>query len=108
VDRAERDAFEAFVAASGPRLLRTALFFTGDRGHAEDLLQITLERIARRWSRLEGSPEAYARVVMADHALLGITVGTVKSTGHRGLEKLRVLFPELDDARPENVAKEPS
>jgi len=34
---------------------------TGDYGHAEDLLQTALERTARRWTRLDGAPEAYAR-----------------------------------------------
>lgn len=33
--------FEELVAASGERLLRTAVLLTGDRHHAEDLLQST-------------------------------------------------------------------
>jgi RNA polymerase sigma-70 factor (sigma-E family) len=60
--------FEQFVAASGSRLLRTAYLLTGDLGEAEDLLQTTLERTARRWHRLSGAPEAYARVVLANLA----------------------------------------
>lgn len=54
-------AFEAFVRASGPSLLRTAYLLTGDRGLAEDLVQGALEGTARRWNRLSGSAEAYAR-----------------------------------------------
>jgi RNA polymerase sigma-70 factor (sigma-E family) len=57
-------AFRQFVAASGDKLLRTAYLLTGDRGHAEDLVQLALERTARRWSRLAGSPEAFARAVL--------------------------------------------
>jgi len=44
--------------------LRTAFLLTGDRGHAEDLVQLALERTARRWSGLAGSPEAFARRVL--------------------------------------------
>jgi RNA polymerase sigma-70 factor (sigma-E family) len=58
--RAEAD-FEGFVARSGRSLLRTAWLLTGDRGHAEDIVQVALERTAQRWARLDGEPEAYAR-----------------------------------------------
>lgn len=61
-------AFEEFVAAAAPRLLRTAFLLTGDRGHAEDLLQTTFERTARRWTKISGEPEAYARTVLANLA----------------------------------------
>ena len=44
--------------------MRTAFLLTGDRGHAEDLVQLALERTARRWSGLNGSPEAFARTVL--------------------------------------------
>lgn len=64
MDVAAEHDFEAFVAGSGPRLLRSAVLLVGDRQHAEDLLQVTLKRRARRWSRLSGAPEAYARVVL--------------------------------------------
>ena len=57
--------FVAFVEGSARRLLRTAVMLTGDRGHGEDLLQTAYERTARRWARLDGSPEAYTRVVLA-------------------------------------------
>jgi RNA polymerase sigma-70 factor (sigma-E family) len=57
--------FEQFVAGAGSRLLRTAVLLTGDRGHAEDLVQTALERTARHWNRLDGAPEAYARTVLA-------------------------------------------
>jgi RNA polymerase sigma-70 factor (sigma-E family) len=61
VERSAEVAFERFVARSGRTLLRTAWLLTGDQGHAEDILQTVLERTARRWTLLEGEPEAYAR-----------------------------------------------
>ena len=66
--RESEAAFEEFVAAAGHRLLRTAFLLTGDRGHAEDLLQTTFERVARRWVKISGEPEAYARATMANLA----------------------------------------
>ncbi|MDX6209993.1 MAG: hypothetical protein QOE24_2384 [Frankiales bacterium] len=65
MNRVQEAEFAAFVAGSGRRLLRTAVLLTGDHGHAEDLVQTALERTARRWTRLDGAPEAYARVVLA-------------------------------------------
>jgi RNA polymerase sigma-70 factor (sigma-E family) len=61
-------AFAAFVRASGASLLRTAFLLTGDRGLAEDVVQVALERTARRWGRLHGSAEAYARRVVINGA----------------------------------------
>ena len=52
---------EAFVLARGPALLRTAHLLTGDRGHAEDLLQQALERMVRHWSRIDQDPEGWVR-----------------------------------------------
>jgi RNA polymerase sigma-70 factor (sigma-E family) len=55
-------AFEAFVAARSHDLLRTAVLLTGDRGHAEDLLQTALVKAYRRWHRIEGTdPYPYVR-----------------------------------------------
>ena len=65
MNRAQEAEFAAFVAGSGRRLQRTAVLLTGDVGHAEDLVQTAFERTARRWTRLDGAPEAYARVVLA-------------------------------------------
>lgn len=65
MNRADEADFEAFVVASGRRLLRTAYLMVGDVGEAEDLVQTTLERTAQRWTRLDGAPEAYARTVLA-------------------------------------------
>jgi RNA polymerase sigma-70 factor (sigma-E family) len=59
-------SFEAFVADRSTALLRTAYLLTGDRGHAEDLVQAALLRMARHWARARESPEAYARHVLVN------------------------------------------
>jgi RNA polymerase sigma-70 factor (sigma-E family) len=58
--------FETFVEGRSTALLRTAYLLTGDRGHAEDLLQTALLRTARHWSRARDAPEAYARRVLVN------------------------------------------
>lgn len=50
------------------RPLRTAYVLTGDRGHAEDLLQEVLVRMHRRWRLIRISPEAYARRALVNEA----------------------------------------
>lgn len=70
--RGAEAAFDDFVAATASRLLRTAVFLVYDRHLAEDLLQVTYERVARRWARiLRGGhqPEAYARKVLVNLAI---------------------------------------
>ena len=62
----DQQEFEAFVAASSDRLLRTAYLLTGDVGHAEDVVQSALLRTARRWRSARRSPEAYARTTVAN------------------------------------------
>jgi RNA polymerase sigma-70 factor (sigma-E family) len=66
--RREQQAFETFVAGASGRLMRTAYLLSGDRGHAEDLVQATLLRTARRWPRARRQPEAYARRVLVNLA----------------------------------------
>ena len=65
------DGFEQWVHARSPALARSAYLLTGDRHHAEDLLQDTLARVAQHWPRLSrtGSPEAFARRVMHNLAI---------------------------------------
>lgn len=61
------DQFEAFVAEVGPYLLRVALLLSGDRNHAEDLVQTTFERTYRSWDRVRSTdPWAYARKVLVN------------------------------------------
>jgi RNA polymerase sigma-70 factor (sigma-E family) len=58
------EQFAEFVAARGAALGRLAYLLTGDHHHAEDLLQVALVEVARRWERLQ-EPEAYARRTLA-------------------------------------------
>jgi len=68
VDATDRGDFEDFVRGRSTALLRTAFLLTGDRGHAEDLLQGVLERMARRWPAITESREAYARRALVNAA----------------------------------------
>jgi RNA polymerase sigma-70 factor (sigma-E family) len=58
--------FDEFVERSSTGLLRTAVLLVDDRGDAEDLLQLTLLRVAVRWSAASRAPEAYAREVLVN------------------------------------------
>ena len=51
-------AFERFVVASAPSLLRSAYVLTGDHADADDLLQNALLRTLRHWSSIGTSPLA--------------------------------------------------
>jgi RNA polymerase sigma-70 factor (sigma-E family) len=65
---AARASFEEFVRARSGALARIAHLLTGDRHHAEDLLQTALARAATRWERLD-DPEAYLRRVLYTQAV---------------------------------------
>jgi RNA polymerase sigma-70 factor (sigma-E family) len=60
--------FDEFVQVSSGPLLRTGYLLAGDRGHAEDLLQETLLRVARHWRTARRAPESYARRVLINLA----------------------------------------
>lgn len=62
----EAEAFSAFVTARYEALARTAFLLTGDRGHAEDLVQTALLKTLRGWDRLRDpdAATAYTRTVM--------------------------------------------
>lgn len=57
------DDFEEFARARISQLYRTAWLLTGDRHHAEDLVQETLAKMVTAWQRIE-NPVAYARTAM--------------------------------------------
>src|SRR3954469_11017067 len=59
----DRAGFTDFVSAEQAALLRLAVLLTGDRGHAEDLVQTALMACYRHWPRItrEGTPSAYVR-----------------------------------------------
>ncbi len=55
------DEFSAYVGERQRRFVRFAYLLTGDAHEAEDLVQSALARVYRRWSGIEGSPDAYVR-----------------------------------------------
>ncbi|MGI8901007.1 MAG: SigE family RNA polymerase sigma factor [Nocardioides sp.] len=62
----DEERFRDFVIRRSPDLLRTAYLLTGDRGHAEDLLQTAFMKTHRHWSRLRNQedPGAFVHRVM--------------------------------------------
>jgi RNA polymerase sigma-70 factor (sigma-E family) len=63
--RVARDSsFDEFVVRASVKLLRSAYLLTGDRGIAEDLLQVVLVRVGRRWDVAREAPHAYAQRVL--------------------------------------------
>jgi RNA polymerase sigma-70 factor (sigma-E family) len=85
--------FDRFVAASSDGLLRTAYLVVADVQEAEDLVQETLFRVARRWPKVRrmDHPAAYARRILVNLAL-------------RGGPKRSRRRTELDEARPAAAA----
>lgn len=88
-------SFDEFVEDRSTALLRTAFLLTGDRGHAEDLLQTALLRTLRRWSRARAAPEAYARRV-----LVNLSKDRIRARGRRPPEAPLPIdvsgLPEVD------------
>jgi RNA polymerase sigma-70 factor (sigma-E family) len=69
--KASEREFDGFAAESWDPLLRAGYLMTGDAGDAEDLVQETLLRVARRWRRVRSMdhPAAYARRVLINLVL---------------------------------------
>ncbi len=68
-----RAEFERFVSEHSAVLLRAAYLIAWDLAEAEDLVQETLLKVARRWPRVRrmDHPVAYARRVLVNLALDG-------------------------------------
>ena len=67
----EPHGFRAFVEARYPSLVRFGTLLCGDPGRGEDLVQESLIKTLRGWTRVglgEGDPEAYTRKVMTHAA----------------------------------------
>jgi RNA polymerase sigma-70 factor (sigma-E family) len=69
VPSAEHAAFEEFVAARRPALLRTAYLLTGSHADAEDLVQTALIKSVPHWKRIADRPEPYVRQVLARESI---------------------------------------
>jgi len=92
-----RAEFEHFVAGAADELLRTGYLIVWDLAEAEDLVQETLVRVARRWPRVRRMehPIAYARRILVNLALDG---------GERRTRRRRELDVELVGGRPETTS----
>jgi RNA polymerase sigma-70 factor (sigma-E family) len=66
VQAADEAAFREFVRARSPALLRLAYLLTGDRGLAEDAVQVMLAKVYFSWSRIRDrqATDAYCRTVL--------------------------------------------
>jgi RNA polymerase sigma-70 factor (sigma-E family) len=66
--RAKDEEFTAYLHARQPSLLRTAYLLTGDRNHAEDVLQTSLAKLYLAWDKVRDrdSVEAYVRRIMVN------------------------------------------
>ena len=86
--------FDRFVSASTPALLRAAFLVVQDQHEAEDIVQETFMRLAKRWPRVRrmNHPAAYARRVMLNLALDG------SPKRRRRREELAEQLPELPGA----------
>ena len=86
--------FERFVTSSSDGLLRTAYLIVLDLPEAEDLVQDTLWKVAKRWPRVRRMehPVAYARRILVNLATSG---APRRSRRRRELEHAPML--ELGD-----------
>ena len=66
-----RAEVERLLAERGDHLMRAAIALAGSRPEGEDLLQAALERLLRRWHRIEGNPEGYLRRTLYNMAADG-------------------------------------
>ena len=78
----EVEPFEQFVSRTWAPLVRHAALLTGRHADAEDLVQAALEKVAPRWHRITGDPEAYVRRTM-------VNINITRWRRHRGREVLR-------------------
>ena len=101
--------FDQFVRDASPELLRTAYLLTGDRGHAEDVVQTALLQVARKWRRMRGEPTPYARRAVVNLAKnhwrdrfrrpheSGATVEAVHAAPEADVLLQQVLLPAVMD-----------
>jgi RNA polymerase sigma-70 factor (sigma-E family) len=70
-DGGRYDDLAALLDARGDALLRTAVLLAPGREAGEDLLQEALERLLRKWHKVDGNPEGYLRRIMYNRAVDG-------------------------------------
>jgi len=100
---ATREEFERFVSSCSAELLRTAYLIAWDLAEAEDLVQESLFRVARRWHRVRAMehPAAYARRILVNIALDG-----GKRRSRRSWELEHGDDPSLEQRADEQAARE--
>ena len=94
----DTDAFDAFVRARLPHLLRFGRALTGSDHAAADLVQDALERTLMKWSRITSDdPEGYVR-----RAMVNRSVSVWRKLGRERLTDVppprSYTDPERDDA----------
>lgn len=65
------DEVQRLLAERGEHLMRASIALAGNRADGEDLLQAALERLLRRWHRVESDPEGYLRRTLYNMAADG-------------------------------------
>lgn len=95
----DRVAFEDFVRARRPALLRTAYLLTGQHADAEDLLQTALIKAVPHWRRIADNPEPYVRRILARESVS-------RWRRRRWREIASDVLPEAIHADPDVAAKE--
>jgi RNA polymerase sigma-70 factor (sigma-E family) len=110
------DDLTAFLAVRGDALLRTAILLAPGREAGEDLLQEALERLLRKWHKVDGDPEAYLRRIMRNRAidgwrargrrpeLLGLTEEGAVADHASGLDLRLALIAALGQLTPRQRA----
>jgi RNA polymerase sigma-70 factor (sigma-E family) len=87
--------FAGFVEARWPALVRYAYALTGDRGHAEDIVQQALERCWRRWRTIRADGcEAYVRTAVVRLVISRHRVRRVAETPLEGTDRPTGSDPE--------------
>ncbi|GII91628.1 SigE family RNA polymerase sigma factor [Sinosporangium siamense] len=89
------ERFREFVTSRWQALLRTACLLTGDDDRAEDLLQVALVRVHRRWNRID-DPELYVRRVV-------INLNNSWWRRRRVQEQLMGVVPDTPGAEPQEA-----
>jgi RNA polymerase sigma-70 factor (sigma-E family) len=96
-----RADFDRFVSENTDGLLRTAYLIVWDLPDAEDLVQETLLKVAKRWPRVRRAehPVAYARRILVNLALNG-----AKRRSRHRLELTGDAPPERADDAADTIA----
>ncbi|MGA4506937.1 RNA polymerase sigma factor [Propionibacteriaceae bacterium G1746] len=103
-------SFVRFVDERSAELLRVAMYLTGQRDEAHDLVQTALERAYRKWAKLEpGGEFGYVRTIMVNAHNDGLrrVMRWGRKSGQRDPERTQVMSDgELQWVTPESRSPE--